>query len=852
MEPVTDRAPGISQMQIDSYFDEGKKQWKTASSLVTGRAFYELWESVCQPEPFLLPETFEIAGRPFVLSGASGTLCGRCEWSEAFQCASLIAECDSWRKEYLLRFGPSGEPEITEQEKIFFDDAGLLSGELLELVSEVVAYIREHDPGKDILKLKRREFLAYLSECPSAETSPALGTLKRKTLPSIRGLLARAVADRPADELDLQMSLPLDGHYAMAVSGDPEDVRVPEELSGCAPRRTPREVRRTVELLKTASNLSLDYEREFVLPFTNAEFCGGDDGKDAVLKMRLDPELPIEEGDLFQLFAEEGIPCGIFSAEVVDGDSLYGKISTPLLRDFLLHKENYFARLQRSPRFYTSEAIGRLSEMLGTEKKDDSGAMAYLLGLKETPFTVSPEPQEKEPEELAPSQRLAWRAAVRTENPLVLIQGPPGTGKTFVLEQVLRTLCFRGLEILVSAPSNAAVDNICRRLKDLPVLRCGRNELNIAPDVVESQWRGRPANLVRFRLLREKLGCGSILAGTHFGLLRDSQMEERLRNGDICDAVVFDEAGMSSLEELLLCTRLGRRAILFGDHRQLPPFPLRPQVLETLRRSRPVVTREENAILTSSAMEWLIRFRGFPVLMLKESYRCQNPRLLRFASLLFYNAEVRPAAHAEYYRLSYPERMRRYPPETLCFYSTSELPPERKRETLSLEGRKPGLSNHAEALVCVHLFYRMLRKHPLREITMIAPYRRQVRVLRGMLNMERARREQNFTPEEWRIFLGTRIATVDSFQGAESDVVIICYVRSNERGIIGFTDNPNRINVAHTRCRKELHVTGDLVCLKRGAHTGIFERMERAFRRDGVIVTVTERMLDAMKRENES
>ena len=133
-------------MQIDSYFDEGKKQWKTASSLVTGRAFYELWESVCQPEPFLLPETFEIAGRPFVLSGASGTLCGRCEWSEAFQCASLIAECDSWRKEYLLRFGPSGEPEITEQEKIFFDDAGLLSGELLELVSEVVAYIREHGP----------------------------------------------------------------------------------------------------------------------------------------------------------------------------------------------------------------------------------------------------------------------------------------------------------------------------------------------------------------------------------------------------------------------------------------------------------------------------------------------------------------------------------------------------------------------------------------------------------------------------------------------------------------------------------------------------------------------------------
>ena len=91
-----------------------------------------------------------------------------------------------------------------------------------------------------------------------------------------------------------------------------------------------------------------------------------------------------------------------------------------------------------------------------------------------------------------------------------------------------------------------------------------------------------------------------------------------------------------------------------------------------------------------------------------------------------------------------------------------------------------------------------------------------------------------------------------SFQGAESDVVIICYVRSNEKNIVGFTDNPNRINVAHTRCRKELHVTGDLACLKRGARNGIFERMERAFRRDGVIVTLTARMLDAMQRENES
>ena len=84
---------------------------------------------------------------------------------------------------------------------------------------------------------------------------------------------------------------------------------------------------------------------------------------------------------------------------------------------------------------------------------------------------------------------------------------------------------------------------------------------------------------------------------------------------------------------------------------------------------------------------------------------------------------------------------------------------------------------------------------------------------------------------------------MDSFQGGESDIVIICYVRSNENGGIGFIDNPNRINVAHTRCRREINIVGDLECLKRQARNNIFVRMERAFRRDGEVIHVTEAML---------
>ena len=77
---------------------------------------------------------------------------------------------------------------------------------------------------------------------------------------------------------------------------------------------------------------------------------------------------------------------------------------------------------------------------------------------------------------------------------------------------------------------------------------------------------------------------------------------------------------------------------------------------------------------------------------------------------------------------------------------------------------------------------------------------------------------------------------MDSFQGGESEAVIISYVRSSERHGIGFTDNANRINVAYTRCRSELVIIGDLECLRNRGGNQLFAKLERAVERDGEIV----------------
>ena len=166
---------------------------------------------------------------------------------------------------------------------------------------------------------------------------------------------------------------------------------------------------------------------------------------------------------------------------------------------------------------------------------------------------------------------------------------------------------------------------------------------------------------------------------------------------------------------------------------------------------------------------------------MQRSYRCQNPRLMRFSSTLFYDARVKTSEKAEYYRLSYADRQRKYPRATLKLYRTSSLPAEVRRERLVFEGQKPGLENALEAHLCAHVFYDLARRFPLDEITIIAPYRRQVRLIRNLLAVERVRAlapDRAPSDEDWQRFLSARVATVDSFQGGESDAVVISYVRS--------------------------------------------------------------------------
>lgn len=845
--------------KLTDYFDEGRRLWGVNAELVVSRQFYVLWEDRHRPRPFAISgDKISLFGHSFALSSEEDSnRVATIGWDEREMCATLVVEGATCAQRFLLTFA-DGEPSIEEAPIVFFEDTELTFGERLEVMYDVIASLRKRNPARDVLTATKKAFLEALAEVAPWHDRRALTVMRRLSMSFIRRLMGKAAEDMAADELSDQLVLPLGGSYAsVAVSQAPappaEDVvsfQDGEVAPQILPSRTHWAVAQTLQFLSDSCRINAETEAAYVVPLAEATVIGRTEEGHPALCVPTDPELPLQEGDRLEVVRKgEKNAVGTLWVDVFDGPVAYVHVVWRDPGSPCQFADNLVARPQKNPSLFISMSIEALQQALLSDDEAaqvEMLAMTCMLGLRETPF-VSPS-LEGAPEVMDASQQRAWGEGVTPENPVALIQGPPGTGKTYVLVGVLQTLCEQGKRVLVTAPSNAAVDNICRRaLQDgLPILRFGWMQERIAADVAAQAWVENVDHVRAFAEKRARFG-GGIYAGTHVGLLRAGiVMDDYEKNGPY-DVIVFDEAGMTRMDEFLLCARLGDRAVLFGDHQQLPPFPPTGAVIQRLIDEYCAVPRSYWTTLHRSALQWLVEEREFPAVMMQRSYRCQNPRLMRSASTLFYDARVRASEDADYYQLSYAERQKRYPPSTLRLLRTSDLPPELRYERLIIAARRPGLENGLEAELCCWAFRELAQRYSVQEITVIAPYRRQVRLLRKVFNWERMRDlvgDAVADEEEWRRFLRSRISTVDSFQGGESDAVIICYVRSNADGRIGFVDDPNRVNVAHTRCRREMVLIGDFDCLREAARNRMFHRIARAFERDGEVIDITPDLLD--------
>lgn len=819
--------------KIEYYFEEAANQWDKNPELVVGRRFFELWEEMHQPRPFAIPaEGLVLFDTPLPLADDQDRV-GNYTWDPRQDCACLDIEGRNLRQRVLLVF-VDGQPACEETAPSVIEDETLSLGERLEVVFEVIAYERRYHPAHDIRLLTRKSFLQALRAVADRFDRRVLYVMRRLKQRELRKLLDRAIADMAEDETSAQLVLPFEGSYAAAAGRQRSSAltrfaRV-QALPVNLPSRTPWAVCRDLEFLRAAALFGAELSQNHVIPLPGAEVLR-EDRESMILKVPTPANLPLLEGDRLPIFCR-GVndPVGHFIIDLNERSHLLGRLIWE--GPSLSLDERLYARPRKGPEEYLARMLTLAVQTLRRDGQFRSPGLNAMLGI--VPLDFLDHTPERSIGDLDESQSRAWANATEERNSVVLVQGPPGTGKTHVLAAVLRELMTRGQRILVIAPSHTAVDNVCKRVLDLPLLRVGRERDAIDDQVAAACWLGDVECVRGFA--RKRHGKESIYAGTPVGIMREDIVETEIEKNGLFDVLIFDEAGMTRLDELVLCGQLARRVLLFGDHQQLPPFPLPELVVERLRQQGPA-TRSTWRTVTRSALEWMVEERELPVFLLQCSYRCQNPRLMRFSSTLFYNARVRASVMAEYFRLSYPERMDRYPPATLRFYRTSALPAARRQESLTFEGDRPGLENRLEALIVLHLVRELLERYPPEEITVIAPYRRQVRVLRDLC----ARCSRPAI--NWLQFAKDRISTVDSFQGGESDAVIICFVRSNKQTQTGFVGDPNRINVALTRCRREMFVVGDLDCLRQGPDAEIFHRMARAFARDGELIDVTPKLL---------
>lgn len=213
------------------------------------------------------------------------------------------------------------------------------------------------------------------------------------------------------------------------------------------------------------------------------------------------------------------------------------------------------------------------------------------------------------------SQRRAITLGLNKKRPMLIIQGPPGTGKTGLLKEIILLSVARGERVLVTAPTNAAVDNMVEKLSDVGVdiVRVG-NPARISSTVASKSL----AEIVDFKLedfreeferkksdlrkdLRLCLRDDSLAAGirqllkqlgkalkkkekeTVRDILTSAQVvlttntgaaDPLIRRLDTFDLVVIDEAGQAIEPSSWIPMLQGRRTILAGDQCQLAPVIL--------------------------------------------------------------------------------------------------------------------------------------------------------------------------------------------------------------------------------------------------------------------------------------
>ena len=479
------------------------------------------------------------------------------------------------------------------------------------------------------------------------------------------------------------------------------------------------------------------------------------------------------------------------------------------------------------------------------------------------------------------NQKRAVATAVAAPD-FAIIQGPPGTGKTTVIAEIIWQEIRRkpNVKILLTSQTNLAVDNALGRLKGKPGIRPARilppskseserlnfdekryllsqiedwsempnannsdNGVKLWMDRIQSsisrddryiralsQWSQELSTadkMMRKEFLTAYKENINLVAATcsicGSWQFREKYTELFSDQEECFDVVIMDEASKATPLEMAVPMVWGKKIIVIGDHKQLPPMMQEGNILDALKRIGRKDLADRIEQFKQSQFELLYeastKLKNSLVSPFNEQYRMHEQIMNTINH--FYKDEANGIeglicgikdcmdikdpnnGGSRYHGMHFEPFIN--PDRHVLWVDVPDFEDKQQPGSTSR-------TNKAEA-EAVALVIKALKKaegfddymsqqvaKEDKEIGIITFYGAQAALLEEMKKTGKLDSSLSY-----------RINVVDKFQGMERNIIIISTVRSNSEGAhgLGFTSDPRRINVGFSRAKSLLIIVGN-------------------------------------------
>jgi predicted DNA helicase len=456
-------------------------------------------------------------------------------------------------------------------------------------------------------------------------------------------------------------------------------------------------------------------------------------------------------------------------------------------------------------------------------------------------------------EQLNESQILAVKSALEVSSHQ-LIQGPPGTGKTHTAVELIKMLNETNDRILVTAQSNAAADNILRKLdnSNVSVMRIG-NPIRVNKDLIDLTLDSKMYNhkkqvdiekcferieILKLEQKNHQKPERRYTRGLDHNQLLNLANEKRTTRGIPASMIMAMKPWLeiqmeiNNLFEQIKELRCKAEREIFDEHKIIVTTNvtagsdiLEGELFDVLVMDEAAQANIPSSLIAVQKAKKLILigdFKQLPPTILSQEAKTMGLDVSLMEHIYLTNKDSNQMLNLQYRmnkdindltsELFYEGKLKS--DKSVMDRILVENEPTIEWINIDSEEKLIGQShvNCGEAEAVFDLVSR-LRQIGVegKNIAIITPYKAQVNFIEEKINDE-----------------SIEIDTVDSFQGREKEIVIMSFVRQNKKGQMGFLTDYRRLNVSISRAKTHLYLIGNKNHLsKDSVYKRLIDRVEK-------------------------